>query len=59
MTTVNVPAQEMGEQAASAILSAIEKGARVRSREIEAQLIVGETTTVPRRRMRLAILPLS
>lgn len=50
VTTVNVPAQEMGERAAAAILSAIEEGNSIRSREIKAPLIVGETTAAPSRR---------
>ena len=49
ITTVNVPAQEMGQAAAIAILSAIEKNGRVRSREIEAPLLVRETTAAPER----------
>jgi LacI family transcriptional regulator len=50
VTTVNVPAQEMGERAAAAILSAIEEGSSIRSREIKAPLIVGGTTAAPPRR---------
>lgn len=49
ITTVDVPAQEMGRAAASAILSAIEKKTRVRSRELDAPLLVRETTAAPER----------
>lgn len=44
ITTINVPAQEMGSAAGKALLSAIAKGGRVRSREIPASLLVRETT---------------
>ena len=47
ITTVNVPAEEMGTAAAHALLSAIAKGERVRSREIPASLLVRETTAPP------------
>ena len=47
ITTVNVPAQEMGTTAAHALLAAIAKGGRVRSREIPASLLVRETTAPP------------
>ena len=47
ITTVDVPAQEMGSSAAAAILAAIEKRGRVQSREIDAPLLVRETTGPP------------
>lgn len=49
ITTVNVPAKEMGAAAGKALLSAIAKGGRVRSREIPAPLLVRETTAPPSR----------
>lgn len=49
ITTINVPAQEMGQAAAIDILSAIEKNGKVRSREIAAPLLVRETTAAPER----------
>lgn len=48
ITTVNVPAQEMGATAGQTLLAAIAKGGRVRSREIPASLLVRETTAPPR-----------
>jgi LacI family transcriptional regulator len=47
ITTISVPAQEMGEYAASSILSAIANGSRIRSREIDAPLVIRETTGTP------------
>lgn len=47
ITTVTVPAQDMGDTAAKAILAAIESGKRIRSREFPAPLLVRETTGVP------------
>jgi LacI family transcriptional regulator, galactose operon repressor len=44
ITTVDVPAEEMGYAAASALLSAIEKNGRVSSRELNAPLLVRGTT---------------
>jgi LacI family transcriptional regulator, galactose operon repressor len=44
ITTVDVPAEEMGHAAALALLSAIEKNGRVTSRELNAPLLVRETT---------------
>ncbi len=47
ITTIDVRAQVMGGTAAKAILAAIEKGGRVRSCELEAPLLVRETTAPP------------
>jgi LacI family transcriptional regulator len=44
ITTVDVPAEEMGHAAALALLSAIEKNGRVSSRELNAPLLIRETT---------------
>jgi LacI family transcriptional regulator len=52
ITTVNVPAREMGCAAAEALLSAIAEGGRVRSREIPAPLLVRDTTGAPDPRLR-------
>ncbi|HVZ51997.1 MAG TPA: LacI family DNA-binding transcriptional regulator [Pseudolabrys sp.] len=49
ITTIVVPAQEMGDAAALAILAAIESGKRIRSRELSAPLLVRETTGPPAR----------
>ena len=49
ITTIDVPAQEMGSAAGKALLAAIAKGGRVRSREIPASLLVRETTAPPPR----------
>jgi LacI family transcriptional regulator len=47
LTTIDVPAQEMGLAAAKAILAAIEKRGRARSYELGAPLLVRETTAPP------------
>lgn len=47
ITTIHVPAHEMGRFAATAILSAIANNERIRSREFEAPLVVRETTAPP------------
>ncbi len=47
ITTIDVPALEMGSGAAAAILAAIELRGPVQSREIEAPLLVRETTGPP------------
>ena len=47
ITTVDVPAQEMGRTAAQAILSAIASGGRVGSRKLTAPLLVRDTTAPP------------
>ena len=49
ITTIDVPAHEMGRLAAAAILEAIEKRGRVQSRELDAPLLVRETTGPPAR----------
>lgn len=52
ITTIDVPAHEMGSSAATAILSAIEKRGRVQSRQLDAPLLVRETTGPPPARPR-------
>jgi LacI family transcriptional regulator len=47
ITTIDVPAQDMGRAAASAILAAIERDERVRDRQFHAPLLVRETTAPP------------
>lgn len=47
ITTIDVPAVEMGRTAALALLSATTRHARVRSRELGAPLLVRETTAPP------------
>lgn len=47
ITTIDVPGQEMGRAAASAILAAIDGGKHIRSRELTAPLLVRETTGAP------------
>ncbi|MBZ8134056.1 LacI family DNA-binding transcriptional regulator [Afifella sp. IM 167] len=47
LTTIDVPASAMGHLAARAILSAIGDGVPVASRELEAPLLVRETTAPP------------
>lgn len=47
ITTIAVPAVAMGEAASSALLSAIRRGGRPRSRKLEAPLLVRETTAPP------------
>ena len=49
ITTIDVPALEMGSGAAAAILAAIEQRGGVQSREIDAPLLVRETTGPPAR----------
>ena len=47
MTTVDVPAEEIGVAAGKALLHAIASGGRVRSRELVAPLLVRKTTSPP------------
>lgn len=47
LTTIDVPAHQMGQFAATAMLSAIAKNERIRSHEFDAPLIVRETTAPP------------
>lgn len=47
ITTIDVPAHTMGQFAATAMLSAIAKNQRIRSREFDAPLIIRETTAPP------------
>ena len=47
ITTVDVPAVAMGEAASAALLSAIKRGGRPRSRKLDAPLLVRETTAPP------------
>jgi len=47
LTTIDVPAAAMGHLAAKAILSAIASGVPVASQELEAPLLVRETTAPP------------
>lgn len=47
LTTIDVPALDMGRAAATAILSAIEKNGRIHNRELNAPLLVRETTAAP------------
>ena len=49
LTTVHVPAEQMGTLAAEALLSALDARTAVGSREVEASLLVGETTGPPAR----------
>jgi len=44
LTSVQVGAQAMGEQAALALIDAVEKGAPVQSSQLQTQLVVRETT---------------
>lgn len=49
LTTVHVPAEQMGAAAAEVLLNALGNGAAAESRELEAELLLRDTTAPPRR----------
>jgi DNA-binding LacI/PurR family transcriptional regulator len=53
LTTVRVPAQEMGDQATMRLISAIENNEQVLPLELLADLVIRESTGPSRARQRL------
>ena len=47
ITTIDVPAVAMGQGASAALLSALERGRRPRSRKLDAPLLIRDTTAPP------------